>query len=186
MGVDRQQLNAFDITPDEELHQLELEAATAHTRTADLLEPLTPQEAKFVAMLCQGLPKKVAAEAAGYTAASTPYALMKKPRVLAALEQQKMLFAEKAMVNRDILTVQFYEERAKAATAGEGIAALREIGRLHGLYEANKVEVTKKEVTNAKQVETLSVDELIELSADDYEELAPQPITYTSAEIEDI
>ena len=38
-------------------------------------------------------------------------------------------------ITRDLLTSQFYEERARSTNAAEGVACLREVGKLHGLYE---------------------------------------------------
>lgn len=164
--VDRQ-------SDEEELAMAEDILEVAHCATGDVA--LTAQQKKAAALLSQGVPISAVAMQVG----CTPRAVqkwVKLPQMQSALDYYNNLMLDRIMVTREMLTVQFYEERAKASSAMEGIAALREIGKLNGLYAPEKVETTT-DIKSVKQIEALDDDKLIELSEGDVT-LIPEPVNY--------
>jgi hypothetical protein len=89
--------------------------------------------------------------------------------------------------SRDYLTDLLFESYHKAGTAMEEVAAIREIGKLNGLYESDKIAKTQinintqTNVTNIRQLESLSESQLIEIvqatPCDAPKLPAPQPAT---------
>lgn len=95
---------------------------------------LTAQERRFSAFLRQGLPFEVACNAAGLSR-TRGIELRDTNEVIAQSTQHNYrLQAGKPLVTTDMLTLMLFEERERSATASEGIAAIREMGRLNGLY----------------------------------------------------
>lgn len=66
-------------------------------------------------------------------------------------------------MTRDKLSDLLLQSYYKAGTTTEEVAALREIGKLQGLYAPETVEITAN-VTNSKQLEMLSAEELSRLA----------------------
>lgn len=146
-------------------------------------EPLTPQENALVAYLTQGVPLMTAGRMSGINSPKQVLRIADKPQVKHAIQYVQHLAMERMVISKELLTSQLYEERAKAATAGEGIAALREIAKLHGLYEAQKIEVTKTEIKSVRQIEAMDDAELGRLVEDaDFEDLAPTPLEHDDAD----
>ena len=77
-----------------------------------------------------------------------------------------------ARVSRDYLTTLLFESYHKAGTVLEEIAAIREIGKMNGIYESDKQQgsnVTINQIgniQNVKQLERLSEEELSKLAND--------------------
>lgn len=66
-------------------------------------------------------------------------------------------------MTRDKLSDLLLQSYYKAGTTAEEVAALREIGKLQGLYAPETVEITAN-ISNSKQLESLSVEELARLA----------------------
>jgi phage terminase small subunit len=105
------------------------------------IDPLTNQQEQFVLGLLRGLRPASAARSAGYSQpAETSYSLLTNSKIKAILTHLKNEEFENIKVNRDQLTMMLFEAHSKSATATEEIAAVREIGKMHGLYEPEKVQ----------------------------------------------
>jgi acetyl-CoA acetyltransferase len=89
------------------------------------------------------------------------------------LLRQAVNHAAKFEVTRENLTLMLLESHRKAATATEEIAAVREIGKLNGLYE-QKITVTNEHVTKIEQLEGLSTEELLRRSQLQLDSLAAE------------
>lgn len=95
---------------------------------------LSAQERRFSAFLRQGMPFAVACNASGLSV-ERGRKLAATNEVVASSEQHNLrLRTGEPLVTRDMLTMMLFEERERSGTASEGIAAIREMGRLNGLY----------------------------------------------------
>lgn len=101
-----------------------------HSSTQDM----SAQELRFCAFLRQGLHLELAANAAGLSIPAARELVQSTDVVAAAARHASALQNGAILVTRDMLTLMLLEERERSATASEGVAAIREIGRLNGLY----------------------------------------------------
>ena len=101
-----------------------------------------------------------AANAAGITRA-TALRWMKTDAVADNLDfyENEALIEHK--VSRDKLTAMLFEAHRKSATSTEEVAAIRELGKMHGVYEPEKTVTVSANYTKIEQMEELSDDELI-------------------------
>ena len=97
------------------------------------IPPLSAQQIKFVTWLQQGLTYPMAARAVG-TSAEVAMEWADDPRVQQAMAYADTLRQASVVVTRDMLTLMLLEERAMADTSTAAITAIREIGKLNGLY----------------------------------------------------
>lgn len=140
---------------------------------------LTSQQEQFVMLHMRGLSPTAAARAAGYKHPERAGpGLLRTKSVQQAIE----LVSEKAFgdmrVTREQLTIDLYNAHSHAANASEEVMALREIGKLHGLYAPQEKKISMDadiKVTNTKQIERLTDEQLIKqlgeeivLDPDDY------------------
>jgi hypothetical protein len=94
---------------------------------------------------------------------------VKSPSCQAIIDFLKTNEFSDVRASRDYLTDLLFESYHKAGTAMEEIAAIREIGKLHNLYESDKIAKTQinintqTNVTNIRQLESLSESQLIEI-----------------------
>lgn len=102
------------------------------------IPPLSAQQIKFVTWLQQGLTYPMAARAVG-TPAEVALEWAEDPRIQQAMAYADTLRQASVVVTRDMLTLMLLEERAMADTSTAAITAIREIGRLNGLYPEQKV-----------------------------------------------
>lgn len=121
---------------------------------------ITEQERQALHYLTRGFSKSAAAKAAGLPSAS----VFTRPHVIEAMKDINSDSTAEIKVTRDTLTQMLFESHRKSATATEEIAAAREIGKLHGLYESDKMKQTSVNVHVIEQIESLPVDELLELA----------------------
>lgn len=106
----------------------------AHTHRTLRDSDLSAQEKRFCAFLRQGMPFEVACNAAGLSV-ERGKSLAANNEVVASSQQHNFrMRSSEPLVTRDMLTLMLFEERERSATASEGIAAIREMGRLNGLY----------------------------------------------------
>lgn len=149
-------------------------------------KPLTAQERELVTLVAQGIKPSTAASRVGMSP-STALEKLRQPHiatVMAHLRENQMqtLGFE---VNRDWLTLKLLEAHAKSGSATEEIAALREIGKVHGLYAPEAAVVRHEHVHDIKQLEHLSDEELVRKAQLRVDSLKAQPIVYTPAVDED-
>lgn len=119
------------------------------------IPPLSAQQIKFITWLQQGLTYQVAARAVG-TPVETALEWSQDPRVQQAMAYADTLRQASVIVTRDMLTLMLLEERAMADTSTAAITAIREIGRLNGLYPEQKV--TRPGITVDGTAETAGAD----------------------------
>lgn len=110
---------------------------------------LTPQEERFVTLVCHGFGPAAASRHCGMQI-TTARALMEDERVTSILTYMKELYADAVNVTRETITVMLLEAHRKAASAGEEIMAAKELGKLHGLYKSDENKGTK--ITNNTQI----------------------------------
>lgn len=145
------------------------------------IAPLTSQEEVFLMHYLRGQSTKAAEEAAGM-AAGRGKKLLGRENVQKVLEFVTEQHLTDVRVTRDTLTQMLFESHAKSANATEEVMCIRELGKMHGLYESDKQRATKinqfngdVQVNNVKQIERASEDELLRLAGND---IALEPDQY--------
>lgn len=136
---------------------------------------LTAQQKRLLAFMRQGLDTAIAANAAGMTPEDA-FEFLNNNRDYSeqAAKSQQTLQQARVIVTRDMLTLMLLEERERSGTASEGISAIKEIGRLNGLYpeqaeamrKVKDIEqgVTVDGVTNSNVLAGKSDDELMAIA----------------------
>ena len=157
------------------------------------LPRMTQQEVALLTYVRMGLPVSHAARASGMTTKRASVFLECDPRGREAAEYAGSLHAATIIVTKELLTMQAYEERARSATAGEGLKALEVVAKLHeiGAYAgAAKLpakggtivgEQNVKKVKNKKQLQLLSDDQLLDGADLGYDSFEPEPVDYSKA-----
>lgn len=143
-------------------------AAIEHTANVLGFADLTPQETVFVQSLLRGLPLAMAGQQAGIPQEELQ-TFYNRPHVSAVLAhmRESMMLAE-VKVDRNMLNLMLFEAHAKAASATEEINAIRELGKMNGLYAPTKVEhVSDAGTKTAEQMKRMSTEELARLAGDD-------------------
>lgn len=124
---------------------------------------LTNQERDFCVGVSQGQdPKKVAVSLG--MSVSAHFRLLKLPKIqnmLAVLKAQIERYTG-TKVSRDLLTEMLFEAHATSGTSTEKIAAIRELGKMHGMYEAEKIKISNTAADKIEHLETLSDADLAE------------------------
>lgn len=165
------------------------------------LEPFTAQEEHFVTLLLQGMSLEVARE---QTAVGPRKArkLIADPRYKAIAEYCEAYLSHGELVTREKLTAMLMDAHRHASNALEEVAVVRELGKLHGLYESDRIAAKKAhvhlhahrgaeassavEMANAeaarKRLEQLSDSELLAMIGADTD-LAPRRLAYDEAEV---
>lgn len=130
------------------------------TMTANPL--LTTQERLFCKRIAQGMSLEVAAKEAGMTKKQAAELLTKDDiqNVLAVLKNQVEEYM-RIDVTTDMLNAMLFEAHATAASSTEKIAAVRELGKMNGLYAPEKKEVDITTSKKISQLETMTDDELV-------------------------
>lgn len=129
-------------------------------------DPLTPIELGYVDLKLAGLSDVEAAHRLGLPAVSK--ALTRSPRVLAALRQLNEEVAAEVVVTRNNVLRGLLDAVDSAGSATELINAWKEIGRLIGAYEPQRIQVDKRvAVANLSldKLRAMSVDELLQLAS---------------------
>lgn len=128
---------------------------------APAFEGLTDRERIYVEGVLRGLPKGASAQAAGYEAREATR-LEQRPAVVTALEKGRGISIKETGITRQKITEMLMEAWRNAETTADQVLVARELGKLHGLYEAKKVEVKHQleNVSRADQLRTLTIEEL--------------------------
>ena len=137
------------------------------------IQPMSRQLEQAMMYYIRGFSLSAASRAAGYTNATTLTDYIQSEEGNAILEYINNKHFQDIRVTRDLLTQMLFEAHAKSATATEEIAAIRELGKMHDLYENEKrksaVNLTignDIKIINPKQIERMSDQQLLELAGD--------------------
>lgn len=166
------------------------------------LPRMSQQEVALLTYIRMGLPVSHSARGAGMSMHRATTFLECDPRGREAAEYAGSLHSATIIVTKELLTLQAYEERARAATATEGLKALEVVAKLHeigsyagaskALKKGAEIEgkVEPKKVRNRKQLQQMSDDELLEGADLGYDSFEPEPVDYNNAgqaeEVEDM
>lgn len=137
------------------------------------IQPLPRQLEHAVCLYLRGMSITAAATAAGYSSTTMLNRWLKSDAGKAVLDYVQKKHMGDSKITRDQITQLFFEAHAKAANATEEISAVREIAKLHDLYENEKrkgnaavnVQINNvSNVSNAKQLERMTDTQLLELA----------------------
>lgn len=134
---------------------------------------MTPREARYVDNIRMGMDPKPAALAAGYADAGSALKTLKnRPPVQKGLALAYRSARRKVNVTRDQVLEGFQEAIHDAKLGGDPATQIKgwtEIGKMCGFYapEERKVTVTLSDNDLAKQIDSLSTEELLELAGQD-------------------
>lgn len=138
-------------------------------------EELNDQQRSYVNLLASGMNKTAAAAGAGYkNPGIRGCELYATPHVRAAIEEARKVTAQRNLVTRDQVVQGFLDAVRAAANSLELVAAWREIAKLFGYYEPEKIEkkitlIAERRIEDLRQ---LPDNELAELLGIDLE---PRP-----------
>ena len=125
---------------------------------------LTAQEKAFCKGVAQGQPPAMVAKEVGLTPQKLWMEWMERPEIcktLAVLKHQVDQFMG-IEVTKDLLNTMLFEAHATSGTAMEKIAAVRELGKMNGLYAPEKKEITLQAVSKIEQLESMTDEELVQ------------------------
>lgn len=131
-------------------------------------EQLTSEQIALIGYVRQGMSVEQAIRMAGGNFEDGLRFLTEDERGIAAIQFNGDLSRASVSITKDLITAQLYEERARSTNTMEGVACLKEIAKIHGLYE-NKVSIktsnddgteSKGEKT-VKQIQRLDDDAII-------------------------
>lgn len=143
------------------------------------LAGLTDKQRLYVQARLEGHPPIAAARRAGVEKPQTTWRLMEnRDEVVVALKRAREISVMHTGITRERVTEMLLEAYRNASNSMEQIAAARELGRMHGLYEANKLKVEHRlaERHSERELRTLSVEELEKLAALDGEFVDVTPV----------
>lgn len=107
-----------------------------------------------------------AARSAGYARNGSrvrAHRLLRMPAIQQAIQTEQERLQQENQFTVDKAVALLFEAHSKAATATEEIAAIREIGKLLGLYAPQKKEETVVNTQTAHQLEQMSDEELMQI-----------------------
>lgn len=135
--------------------------------TIDPNKPLTDKAKLFVKFWAEGESIQSAAIRAGYgDGASYAYRLVHFPQAKALYAQEKALYEQAAQMTRkkvmDML-VESYDMAKMCAEPSSMVSAAREIGKMCGYYEPQKIRVEHSLVEGIQRMDRLSDEELLEV-----------------------
>lgn len=87
-------------------------------------------------------------------------------------------------ITKNQLNLLLLEAHKKSANATEEVAAIRELGKINGLYERTEPDITINIQQNVHKLEVLSDAELLKLAGRDEELLTNEPIEAEYEEVE--
>jgi hypothetical protein len=129
----------------------------------------TLKQQQIILMYLRGMLPKAIAQSLGDPDHSGIPNYIKSPACQAIIDFLRTNEFTDVRASREYLTDLLFHSYHKAGTAMEEIAAIREIGKINGLYESDKVAKTQininasTNVTNIRQLESLSEHQLIEM-----------------------
>jgi len=136
---------------------------TAFEEAEGSIPRLTRQQEQFVRLYLLNYTVKEAAATAGY-AAGTHTSLLKSPVIQRALAHFRDKEIEKIAVTRDSITKLFFEAHRKSGSSTEEVAALREIAKMHGLYEPQRIQTVSVNIKSERHIEGASDADLLKLA----------------------
>jgi hypothetical protein len=77
------------------------------------------------------------------------------------------------------------EAHKKSANSTEEVAAIRELGKINGLYEKEAPDITINITQDIRRLEVMSDADLLTLAGQDTELLTNEPLDYEVVEIEE-
>ena len=113
---------------------------------------------KFASLVIAGVRPQQAAISAGYEGKRAAN-LLRARRIQTFIAEEQNHYREKHRLEREQLVQMLLAAHCRATSATEEIAAIRELGRLLGLYP-----VTKKSVKKVHHIEELSDNELLKIA----------------------
>ena len=113
---------------------------------------------KFCHLILSGKLPKEAARMAGYPPKRAS-GLLRTKHIQEFISGEQAFFQTKYRLERDQLTEMLLEAHSKASNTTEEVCAIRELGKLLGLYPA-----TKKSVKKVHHIEELSDNELLRIA----------------------
>lgn len=130
-------------------------------------KPLTEKAKLFVKFWAQGESISSAAARAGYGDGATyAYRLVHYPQAKALYAQEKALYEQAAQMTRkkvmDML-VESYDMAKMCAEPSSMVSAAREIGKMCGYYEPQKIKVEHTLADGAARMDRLTDEELLEV-----------------------
>lgn len=153
-------------------------------------ELLTTQEVALLEYIRQAMPVDQAIRMAGMDFDKAAKFLATDSRGTQAVEFSKSLHNVSFNITKDLLTSQFYAAMARSASTSEDVMCLKEIAKMHGMYD-NKITLIngkpEEESTgqkSLKRIQRMDDDDLLkelELTGLNMD-LLPQKITRVKAE----
>lgn len=147
---------------------------TRNRGNQDPSQPLTEMQRMFVQHLVHDkLNQTAAARQAGFNQPGTSaHALMKNPKVLAAIAEERLEYAKASGMTKQKVIEGFSEAIDLARIKADPIAMIagwREIGKMCGFYEATKtkIEVSVQGQVLIQRLNTMSDEELLALADGD-------------------
>mgnify|MGYP006431263777 FL=1 len=113
---------------------------------------------KFCHLILSGKLPKEAARLAGYPPKRAS-GLLRSKHIQEFISGEQTFYQAKYRLERDQLTEMLLEAHSNASNTTEEVCAIRELGKLLGLYPA-----TKKSVKKVHQIEELSDNELLKIA----------------------
>jgi hypothetical protein len=129
---------------------------------------LSDKQRLYVQARLEGDTPGVAARRAGVEVPNTSWRLMENnPVVAEALRKGREISIRSTGITREKVSEMLLEAYHNSTNAMEQVAAARELGKLHGLYEANKVQVEHKlaQLKHENELRALPLEELERLAA---------------------
>jgi len=105
--------------------------------------------------------------AAGYSKSGArvrAHRLLKMPEIQQAVEAEQERLQEEFRFTTNHAVAMLLEAHRRASSASEEVAAIREIGKLLGLYSPEKTQVEAVSFNKLEQLEQLSDDELLKMA----------------------
>ena len=122
------------------------------------MDILSASMMKFASLVIAGERPQQAAISAGYEGKRAAN-LLRARRIQTFISEEQNYYREKYRLERDQLTEMLLAAHSNAKNTTEEVCAIRELGRLLGLYQTSK-----KTVTKTRQIETLSDNELLKIA----------------------
>lgn len=197
-GINNGSLDTKDVSVDNLDPQTEFFEYSRQLREAcdkGKIDKLTTQEIGLLTYIRMGLPIPHAVKASGMTRSRAAAFLESDPRAREATEYAAVLHTSAINVTAELLTMQAYEERARAGNATEGLKALEVIAKINqiGAYasagtqkngrlidsQALELNNGSRRAKNRKQLEQMTDDKLLEDANLGYDSLEPEPVDYS-------
>tara|TARA_S200002703_G_scaffold158199_1_gene167953 strand:- start:6 stop:524 length:519 start_codon:yes stop_codon:yes gene_type:complete len=138
------------------------------------LSELSVQEERLILFHLRGMNKSAAGRAAGYKDMDTVYAVLKRPKIIQALEYLRREMREEVKFDRNAATSMYLEAHRKSANATEEKNVVDSLCKLHGLFAPEQVTQVNLNVEKLERLEKLPDAELLRLAGVDTQYLEPK------------